>query len=357
MSDLKPIHSGFKIDRRRLLATSAAATVVGMTHAPTAAVETSSALPETFINPPGSPAREGSFGDWSSFFYRRLIARQTPPELPPGHVLGREKTEAGIRALNGDNSITWLGHACFLIRLAGTSILTDPYLTAYASPVAPFGPKRFAPAGLAPDQMPPVDIILASHNHYDHLDMVTLENLNGVSRSRFVAPARVPAYLKSGNVASSQELQWHQSIDIRGLQITAVPAIHSSSRSLFDRNESLWAGFTISDGSKVIYFAGDTGYGPVFQNLDLPKPDLAIIPIGAYEPRKLMRAVHCTPEEAVQIGQDIGARELCGMHWGTINLTDEPAFEPPERFKAAAEKAGFGDRAWVMAIGETRRLG
>jgi N-acyl-phosphatidylethanolamine-hydrolysing phospholipase D len=148
-------------------------------------------------------------------------------------------------------------------------------------------------------------------------------------------------------------------VEVADLQIQALPAIHFSKRTLFDRNQTLWTGYAIQGREHRIYFAGDTGFGPVFRELGqgLAPFDVALLPIGAYEPRLLMRAVHATPEEAVQIGRELRARRLVGMHWGTISLTEEPPFEPPERFRAAARAAGYAKAdSWVMSIGETRAI-
>lgn len=310
-----------------------------------------------FRNPPGSPARGGDFGDWASFFWRGFTRRGETP-VPEGHVLPADVALAGIAAENGD-SLTWLGHACFLIRVGGRTILTDPFLSDHASPVAPLGPRRFAPPGLRPAQLPPIDVVLLSHNHYDHLDVPTLDAVPGRGRIQGVVPLGLRSYLADRGYAQVHELDWGDEARIGDLRITAVPAVHFSKRTLFDRNRTLWTGYAIESGNRRVYFAGDTAYGQVFPRLahELPRFDLGIVPIGAYEPRELMRGSHTTPEEAVQIGRDLGIPRLVGMHWGSIRLTDEPPFEPPERFREAAHAAGYAaDDAWVMSIGETRPL-
>jgi L-ascorbate metabolism protein UlaG (beta-lactamase superfamily) len=312
-----------------------------------------------FRNPPGSPERGGERADWWAFLYRRLVARQPAPELPPGHVLGPRRTVAGIQALNGDDHVTWLGHASFLIRLGGTTLLTDPFLGDHASPIPPLGPRRFAPTPLAIEQLPPVDMVLLSHNHYDHLDVPSLMRIGQRWRPVLVTTLGVSAYLDQAWFRECLELDWYQPLEPAGLRITATPAIHFSKRTPFDRNRSLWCGFRIEGPGRAIHFTGDTAIGPVFDEIArrLGPVDLALVPIGAYAPRELMAASHCTPEEAVAIGRTLGARRLCAMHWGTIQLTDEPPMEPPARFRAAADAAGYGEaRAWTLAIGETRAV-
>ena len=312
-----------------------------------------------FRNPPGSPARGGDFGDWLGFFWRH--SRRPPPEVPPDHVLPEDEALAGLARLNGADGLTWLGHASFLLRIGGRTTLTDPYLGVHASPVPPLGPRRFAGPGIGPARLPPVDLLLISHNHYDHLDLPTLDALPHRHRTTAVVPLGLRGYVEGRGFGAVHEVDWHDRVEVDGLTVTALPAIHFSKRTPFDANATLWTGYAIEAGGsgRRVWFAGDTAYGPEFERLGRRYPpfDLALVPIGAYEPRELMRAAHATPEEAVRLGRDLGARRLVGMHWGTIQLTDEPPFEPPGRFRAAAAAAGYAeDDAWVLRIGETRAL-
>jgi N-acyl-phosphatidylethanolamine-hydrolysing phospholipase D len=300
-----------------------------------------------FRNPPGSPESGGESGEWAAFLLRHLIVPNRGVTLPAGHVLTAAESRAGLEALARGEGIMWLGLASFLMRLGGRWIVTDPYLSAYASPVQGLGPRRYAPVPLALDELPPIDLVLLSHNHYDHLDLPTLRFLAEANRPAVITALGVGRYLQGLPFRELRELDWLDATDLGELSITCTPAIHFSKRSLFDANETLWCGFMASAGGRTVYFAADTAYGPVFAKdfAELPAPDMALLPIGAYEPRRLMRGVHCTPEEAVQIARDIGARRICGMHWGTIRLTDEPPFEPPARFRAAAHAAGYAEDA------------
>jgi N-acyl-phosphatidylethanolamine-hydrolysing phospholipase D len=317
-----------------------------------------------FRNPPGSPVPGGDGAAWRRFFWRRFFWRRFASrgevELPNGHVLPQTEALAGIADGRGDRDrLTWLGHASFLLRLEGRTILTDPYLSAYASPLPRVGPRRFAPPGLPVERLPAIDILLLSHNHYDHLDLSTIGLLAGKEQVAAVVPLGLGRYFRARGYARVHELDWHQELRLGELSITALPAIHFSKRTPFDRNRTLWTGYALQGRSRRVYFAGDTAYGPVFEELgrQLAPFDLALLPIGAYEPRLLMQGSHATPEEALQIAGDLRARRIVGMHWGTIRLTDEPPFEPPVRFRAAASAAGYGeDRAWLMRIGETRAL-
>ncbi len=313
-----------------------------------------------FRNPPGSgPLRSGDRRAWTSFLYRRIL-RRAAVAVPEGHVQPASETMDGVFNRRSDaDRLTWLGHSSFLLRLDGLNILTDPFLTDYASPLPPFGPKRFAPPGLLPAQLPRIDLLLLSHNHYDHLDLRTIEALAGKDRIEVVVPLRLARYFEEGGYRRVHELDWHQELTFGELTIRALPAIYFSERSLFDRNRTLWTGYAIEGRNKRIYFAGDTAYGPVFRELGRSGApfDLGLLPIGAYEPRALMRAGHVTAEEAVTIGRELRAKRLVGMHWGAIQLTDEPPFEPPGRFRAAATAAGYDvEDAWVMRIGETRAV-
>lgn len=308
-----------------------------------------------FRNPPGSPESGGDFGDWTGFFWRGMT-RSDEVALPEDHVWPRERVIAGL-ASDG-NRLTWLGHASFLLRLDGITIVTDPFLSDHASPFPPLGPKRFAPPALRAHELPPIDLLLITHNHYDHLDLPSLEALPLAPGARAVLPLGLKGYAETLGFAEVIEMDWHDRIMIDGLSITSLPAIHMSKRGLFDRNRTLWTSYALQSPTASVYVAGDTAYGPVFKDMRSTVDfDIGLVPIGAYEPRLLMRGVHATPEEAVAIGRDLGIRRLVGKHWGTIQLTDEPLFEPPGRFRTAALEAGYAEEdVWVMKIGETRAL-
>lgn len=312
--------------------------------------------PDGFRNPPGSPERGGSFADWADFFWRRLGRPEAPPSLPPGHVRPASEALAVLERPERPDGCLWLGHAGFLVRLSGRTVLIDPFLSHYASPLPPLGPRRFAPPALSVGSLPPIDLVLLTHNHYDHLDWPTLEAVAARDRPLLVTTLGVGAYLEGLPFRAVHELDWHDRVELLGLEVTALPAIHFSKRTLFDRNRSLWCGFRLGDGRRVVQTTGDTAFGPVFAELArrYVPPDLLLVPIGAYEPRELMKGSHCSPEEAVAIATTLGAGRLVAMHWGTIRLTDEPPFEPPERFRAAARAAGLelAREALVPSIGE-----
>ncbi len=265
----------------------------------------------------------------------------------------------------GPESLTWLGHASFLLRTGGLTVLTDPFLSDRASPTAGFGPKRFVPPGLPLRELPPIDAIVISHNHYDHLDARSVEEISLKGRGAPVAvvPSGLGPFFSSRRYSDVRELTWGEGTLLRKsssfspVSFSCLPCIHFSGRTPFDRNATLWCSWSIESAGRKVFFAGDTGYGPVFGEIGrrIGPFDIALVPIGAYEPKSIMQPVHCNPEEAVSVGRDLGAHTLVAMHWGTVVLTDEPAFEPPGRFRAAASRAGIPDgRAWIMRIGETR---
>lgn len=314
---------------------------------------------EGFRNPPGSPTRLQDRAAWRGFFWRRMVQDWSPVVVPAGFVLPEEQALAGFAATAGQDSITWLGHAAFLLRLDGKVIATDLWLAERASPVSFAGPKRFVPPGISVGKLPLLDVLLISHNHYEHLDKPTLRALPSKDRIQVIVPLGLGAFLRDLGFTQVRELDWGESAEAAGLHVTALPATHFSRRGLFDGNQTLWAGFAVRSSRQNVYFSGDTAYGPVFRDqVAAYGPfDLGLIGIGAYAPEELMRASHATPEQAVKIAQDIGVRTIIGMHWGTVRLTEEPPFEPSVRFEAAARAAGYnGNNALTMKIGETRSL-
>ena len=255
----------------------------------------------------------------------------------------------------GEAAITFVNHATFLIRLPGAVILTDPIFSERCSPVAWAGPKRVRPPGLRLDDLPRPDVILLSHNHYDHMDLPSLRALH-----RLHAPTIVTTLGNARPLAKlgiqARELDWWQDVTVAGLHVTVTPARHFSARTPFDRNRTLWGGFMIRTTAGQILFAGDSGAGGHWQDIRrrLGAPDLALLPIGAYEPRWFMAPVHMNPDEAVEAHGALDARFSVGMHFGTFQLTDEAIDAPLAALTAARQRAGLEPAAFrTLGFGET----
>lgn len=263
---------------------------------------------------------------------------------------------AALRANHGDPTLTWIGHSTLLVQLDGVNLLTDPQWSGRASPVSFGGPRRVTPPGLRFEDLPPIHLVLISHDHYDHLDVATVKRLAAQHRPRFLVPLGLRAWFAQLGITDVEELDWWEHRTMRALTITAVPAQHFSGRTPWDRNRRLWSGWTVAGRDRRLYFAGDTGYWEGLREIARLGPfDLAAIPIGAYLPEWLMKPNHTTPEEALRLLGDVEAERLVPIHWGTFDLADEPLEEPPVRLAHEARRLGLGpDRVWTLKPGETR---
>jgi L-ascorbate metabolism protein UlaG (beta-lactamase superfamily) len=237
---------------------------------------------------------------------------------------------------------TLIGHASFLIQVAGLNILVDPLYSERASPVSFAGPKRFNAPGIAYEKLPPIDAVLVSHGHYDHLDLATLGQLHQSFKPRFICPLANDAVMAStiGGRENAMALDWGQSVDLgQSVKVHIVPSYHWSARGVLDRRKTLWCSFVITTPSGTLYHIADTGYGDGVFSKDVRKRfgqiNLAHIPIGAYEPRWFMQNQHINPAESVRIFQDCGATQAIGHHWGTFQLTNEAHDQPPKDLAAA----------------------
>lgn len=280
--------------------------------------------------------------------------KRFPVEHPDHEWLAHNRTAS---------TLTWIGHVTFLFQRAGLNVLTDPVFGERASPLAFAGPRRYTPPALHVDQLPVIDIVLLSHNHYDHLDRDAVKRISRRSdgRTRWLVPLKMAEWFRREGIENVTELDWWdeaQPVDGRAdVRAWFVPAQHFSGRGLNDRNATLWGGWVLEIDGFRLYFAGDTGYGQDFADIGsvFSGFDLSLIPIGAYEPQWFMNAVHVNPEDAVRIHRDVQSRRSIGMHWGTFILTDEPVDEPPHRLARALADQGVDPQAFtVMRHGETR---
>ena len=258
---------------------------------------------------------------------------------------------------------TWIGHSTVLLQIAGLNVLTDPIWSLRASPVTFVGPRRMTAPGMALHALPPIDLVLISHNHYDHLDDRSVRDLaERYPDARWVVPSGLKAFLVQRGARRVEELGWWEERRLGEVTITGTPAQHHSARGLGDRGRSLWCGWTIAGAGRSAFFAGDTAHHPEFGVIGrrLGPFDLTILPIGAYEPRWFMRSVHMNPEEAVRAHLELCADSaadaaMLGIHWGTFRMTDEPPDEPPARTQRAWLEAGLApEDLWVVRHGETR---
>lgn len=315
-----------------------------------------------FANPPGSPQRTAGRWEFQKFFWGGIL-RDKSPTPPQGHVMPPAEAAEGWVAQTG-NKMQWLGHSAFRLEIGGTTVLTDPLLTKMASPFTWVGPYRYVPSPLPPEEAR-ADLILITHNHYDHLDVETLRRLPNKDSVTVVVPLGVGPLVKDTGITHVVELDWHQSLTFRNLEITLVPAIHFSARWTDDRNMTLWGGYAVKEhgeqASLNVWLSGDTTVHPqVFKDIGTTYGPFThgLVGIGAYEPRSIMMGSHTTPEEAAEQGVQTRSQRIVAHHWGTVVLTPEPPFEAPGRFRIAASSLGYKpEDVWVMRVGETRGLG
>jgi N-acyl-phosphatidylethanolamine-hydrolysing phospholipase D len=269
-----------------------------------------------------------------------------------------------VRGNTEKNTLTWIGHATFLLQLDGMNILTDPHFSKRASPVSWAGPKRAVDPAIEIDALPDIDAVVISHDHYDALDKDSILRLSGHNQARmlyFIVPLGMKLWFVDLGVDpdSVYELDWHQSQTINEFTFTAEPSQHWGKRSMFDAFSRLWASWVIESKGKKVFFAGDTGYAKHFDTIGKKygEFDLALIPIGAYEPRWFMKSYHVNPDEAVQMHNDIRSKYSVAMHWGTFALTDEPLDEPPLALAQALVKYGVPKEEFqVYQHGQTQIL-
>ncbi|MGH7509268.1 MAG: MBL fold metallo-hydrolase [Gemmatimonadales bacterium] len=259
----------------------------------------------------------------------------------------------------GEIVLTFVGHATFLIQAAAANLLIDPVYSRWASPVSFTGPRRVRAPGVRFDDLPPISLVLLSHNHYDHCDLRTLQQLERRFHPPIVTPLGNGRLLRSAGIRRVEEIDWWEAASTAPLPITLTPAQHFSARHPFDRNRALWGGFLLEAGGHRILYAGDSGYGPHFREITarLGPIDLALLPIGAYEPRWFMKDIHMNPAEAVQAHLDLAARRSIAMHFGTFQLTPEGIEEPVrELAKALLERRVSAEQFRAVEVGESVRL-
>jgi len=309
----------------------------------------------------------------SDHFDGRRFFNPTAPEPPPFTAVPRmlltrqtkwpssiaQPQTAPTPRGDADAMVTAIGHSTFLIQTAAATILTDPVYSERAGPFNLLGPRRVRRPAVAFDDLPRVDLVLLSHSHYDHCDRRTLQRLAQRFDPLVITPLGNAPLVHSMGIRRVEELDWWEASSLAPLPVVVTRAHHFSARTPFDRNRALWGGFMVTAGTRRLYFAGDTAYVPLFREIRerLGAPDLALIPIGAYEPRWFMRAVHMNPAEAVQAHVDLESAMSIGMHFGTFQLTAEGIGEPVTGLADALRECGVpAARFRTIAFGESFRL-
>jgi L-ascorbate metabolism protein UlaG (beta-lactamase superfamily) len=276
--------------------------------------------------------REREKGEWKEL-------KDVPFGLPP----------AG--KADGDSIVvTFVNHSTFLIQTLGLNILTDPIWSERASPVSFMGPKRMRPPGIRFEDLPKIDIILLTHNHYDHLDIAALKKLSVEYNPRIYTALGVGIYLEKEGIRNISEMDWWNETGIEeGVSFLCTPAQHFSGRGMFDRDKTLWCGFALKTAKGSIYYSGDTGYGEFFKDIAerISPVRLSFLPIGAYKPQWFMSSIHTSPEDAVRIHQILKSPESIGMHFGTFHLADDGMDEPRETLKSVLRKEGIPESEFI----------
>jgi N-acyl-phosphatidylethanolamine-hydrolysing phospholipase D len=297
-----------------------------------------------FQNPPEWPTRIGFSG-----IVRWQLRGRTPaePDFTPPQVAN---DGLRLRENHSEPSVTWIGHASLLLQAEGMSVLTDPMFSPRILAV-----KRLAPPGLLLTQLPPIDVVVISHNHRDHLDEASVRALG--PEVSYVVPLGLAGWFKKRGLNKVVELDWWEGTEVVArssrIRVTLVPAQHWSMRGPLDANRSLWGGYVIESPAVRFYFAGDTGYPAAFKDIGqrFPGIDYALLPIGAYAPRWFMKPQHIGPEEAAVAFGELAAKALIPMHWGTFRLSDEPLAEPPVLLRKSL--GSDENKLAQLAIGQT----
>ncbi len=295
-----------------------------------------------FLNPDGLPAQ-----NFPAVLKYGLTRK---PEPYTENYETYVRTEAMPPPPTLGTKITFVNHATFLIQANGKNILTDPVWSKRCSPFQWAGPKRMRPPGLAFEALPQIDLILLSHNHYDHLDLDTLYRLREKYDPQIIVPLGVKNMLSKRGFTKVAEMDWWDTKSIMGFEIQSTPTNHFSARGMFDRDKTLWCGYLLKYQGFKTYFLGDSGYGQIFKTINerCGPMDLSLIPIGAYKPRWFMSPIHVSPEEAVQVHLDVQSKQTIAMHFGTFPLADDGQGTAEKEFAIALKEKGVDSKSFMV---------
>lgn len=311
-----------------------------------------------FCNPPGSPEPTASSPAMAFDLLRIATARHRGP-VPAAYYADPAETLAALHEPAEEDRITWLGHATVLIEMDGRRVLVDPVWSQYVTPFPPFGPRRIVPPPVPLEKLPPVDVIVVTHDHYDHLDLATLRAMPGKDRIDVITPLGVGETLRDMGFARVTETDWWEKTDIAGLSLWTLPAVHESGRGAFRKDETLWASFALVGERSRVYVSADSGYHTHYREIGerLGPFDLAVMSLGGYAPKEVASAYHFTPAESVRAIRDLRAARAVPVHWATYPLGSEGPFDPGPRLLEEAERASLAEgRASLMRVGETRSI-
>lgn len=300
------------------------------------------------------PFAHRSFGDFLRWMWSRKAGRWSA--VAPGALMQVEAPPERANSLR----VTFINHATVLLQTGELNILTDPIWSRRASPVQWLGPRRVHPPGLRFEQLPPIDVVLVSHDHYDHMDLPTLKRLMHEHAPLFIVGLGNGELLQAAGIDKVREMDWWQQITLSPTTaLSGVPAQHFSQRRLGDRDKRLWLGFVVHGAEGPVYFAGDTGMGPHFMQIRqrFGPMRLSLLPIGAYKPRWFMSSVHLSPQEAVQAHQQLESDYSLAIHFGTFQLADDGQYEAVDELKRARAEAGISEETFlILGVGEGRKL-
>ena len=276
-------------------------------------------------------------------------------KVPEDHLMQYKIALADLKDLHEKDFITWIGHMTALIKMGRTIILTDPFFSKMAAPLPPFGAKRLVPPGIKIEDLPEINVIIITHSHYDHLDISSLKKIPNIEQITVVVPLKLSKYISDIGFKKIIELDWYEHTNINDMKILLLPSYHSSKRSIFSKNDTLWGSFSIEQKDKKVFFSCDSEYNPFYKSIgkEYGPFDYALLSVGAYKPRSVMQGNHCEPKGCLQIGIDIKAKKIIPMHWGTVLLSFEKFNDPYDKLLEEAKKLNLSEKIIKMKIGET----